>query len=206
MFRSTMALPMRPAWRRRAPRCRCHRDRRLSRAAGRARVGVGDGGACRANDLAAAGLEARVEGGFGIMSRTIVGDHGVDLFQATLGGPGAERLVQHRRRCGRTDHVSRLRGDDRRRSVHDDHELLGLLRNVPGGERIGRQGEARENVDPITNHEFLRETLGDVRRDAADILADEDDLSCRRPSRRSLSRRALWPGPSGRRYPRTGPE
>ena len=73
-------------------------------------------------------------------------------------------------------HVGRLGGDDRGRGVHHHHELLRLGRDVAGRERVRRQHEARQDVDLVAHHQFLREALGHVRRDAADVLADELDL------------------------------
>ena len=87
-----------------------------------------------------------------------------------------ERLVQLRHREGRARHVRRLGRDDRRRRVHVDHEFLGLRRDVAGRERIGSECKSGEHVDVVAHHEFLREPLGDIRRDAAGVLADEFDL------------------------------
>ena len=45
-----------------------------------------------------------------------------------------------------------------------------------GGQRIRREREAGEDVGVIAHDQFLREPLGDVGRNAADIFADEFDL------------------------------
>ena len=41
---------------------------------------------------------------------------------------------------------------------------------------FGVSSEAREDVDLVAHDQLLREPLGDVRREAADVLADDLDL------------------------------
>ena len=111
------------------------------------------------------------------MARAVIRDHGEDLLHAALGcRPGAERLIEHRRGDRGARHVGRLGRDDRGRGVHDDGELLRFGRNVADRERVRRQDQATENVDLVAHDQFLGEALGDIRRDAAGILADELDL------------------------------
>ena len=110
------------------------------------------------------------------MPGTVVGDHRVDLLDAVLRRPDAERVVQLRRRRRGAGDVGRLGRDDRGRRVHDHHEFLGFGGDVGGGQRIRRQREAGEDVGVVAHDELLRQALGDVGRDAAGVLADELDL------------------------------
>ena len=43
--------------------------------------------------------------------------------------------------------------------------------NVGGGQRVRRKIEAGKNVDLVADDGFLRQPLGDIRRDAAESLA-----------------------------------
>ena len=114
--------------------------------------------------------------GLRVDARAIVRDHRVDLLHAVLVGPRAEGLLELRNGQRGARDVGRLGGDDGGRRVHHHHELLGFRRHVGGGERFRRQREAGEDVDLVAHDQFLRETLGDVGRDAAGVLADEFDL------------------------------
>ena len=91
--------------------------------------------------------------------------------------PSVSVDLRHRGRGAR--HVGRLGGDDRGRGIHHHHELLRLGRDVARRQRVRRQHEAREDVDIVAHDQLLREALGDVRRDAAGVLADEFDLAAR---------------------------
>jgi hypothetical protein len=88
-------------------------------------------------------------------------------------GPRPECLLQLRDGQRGAHHVGRLGDDDRGRRVHHHHELLGLCRHVGGGDRIGCQDEATEDVDAVAHHQLLRQPLGHVGGDAAGVLADE---------------------------------
>ena len=89
----------------------------------------------------------------------------------------AERLVQLRGGDRGPHEVRRLRRDDRGGGVHHHHELLRLGRHVGGGERVGREDEAGEDVHLVAHDELLRQALGDVGRGAAGVPADELDLA-----------------------------
>ena len=54
--------------------------------------------------------------------------------------------------------------------------FLASAETSAGRERVRGQREAREDVDLVAHDQFLREALGDVRRDAAGVLADDLDL------------------------------
>ena len=123
-----------------------------------------------------AALKALLESGAGADARTVIGHHRVDLLDALVGDPFAEVGVDLAGRGRGADHVGRLGDDHRRRRVHDDHELLGFGRNIAHRECVRRQKRAGQDVDLVTHDEFLGEALGDVGRDAADILADDLDL------------------------------
>ena len=139
-------------------------------------IRIGDREAHRADDLAARFLEGALERAFGVVAGAEVGDHGVGFLHAVLRRPGAERLVELRRRHRGARHVGRLGRDDRGRGIHHDHELLRLGRHVAGRQRIRRQREARQDIDLVAHDQLLREALGHIRRDAADVLADHLDL------------------------------
>ena len=132
--------------------------------------------AYRSDDLAAGVLEAFLERAFGVDARTVVGDHGVGVFQPVLRRPGAERLRKLRHGERGAHHVRRLGGDDRGGGVHDHHVLLGFGGNVGGGHCVGGQQKAGEDIDVVARHQFLRQPLGDRRSDAAGVLADDLDL------------------------------
>ena len=70
----------------------------------------------------------------------------------------------------------RFGGDDRGGGVHHDHEFLRLRRDLGGGERIRGQREAGQDVGIVAHDQLLREALGDLGGDAADVLADDLDL------------------------------
>ena len=76
----------------------------------------------------------------------------------------------------RARQVGRLRRDDRGGGVHHHHELLRLRRHFRGGQRIRRQREAGEDVGVVAHDQLLRQALGDLGGDAADVLADHLDL------------------------------
>lgn len=141
------------------------------------KVRIGDRHADGADHLAAGLLERGRERAFAVMAGTVVGCERVGLFRiALLHRPAPERRADLRQRERRAHGIVRFRRDDRGRRIHDDHELLGLLRNVGSGERVRRQNEARQDVDAVAHDQFLGEALGDVRGDAAGILADDFDL------------------------------
>ena len=142
-------------------------------------VGIGDRHAHRADDLAAGGLERAMKSAFGIMTRAIVRHHRVGLLDAALGRPGPERFRNHRKRQRDADAILGFGSDDRGRGIHDHHHLLRFFGDIACRERVRRQHEARQDVDLVADDEFLRQTLGDVRRDATDILADDFDLLAR---------------------------
>ena len=54
--------------------------------------------------------------------------------------------------------------------------FLASRRDVGRRQRVRRQQEAGEDVDLVAHDQLLREPLGDVGRDAADVLADDLDL------------------------------
>ncbi len=139
-------------------------------------VGIGDGIAHRADDLAPGRLERAVEGGFGVMAGGKIRHHRIDLPHPVLVGPDAERLVELRQREGHPRHVGRLGRDDRGGCVHHHHELLRLRRYVGRRHGIGRERETGEEIDLVAHHQLLGEPLGDVGGDAAGILADDLDL------------------------------
>jgi hypothetical protein len=143
------------------------------------KVGIGHGKAHRADDLPASCLEAAMERPFRIVAGAVVGHHGVGLPEPVLVGPGAERLDQLRYGGGGAHHVGRLGDDDGGRRIHHHHEFLGLRRNVGGGNRVGRQYEACEDVHPVARDELLGEALGDVGGDPAGVPTEELDLPAR---------------------------
>ena len=49
-------------------------------------------------------------------------------------------------------------------------------RNAASRNRVRGEHEAGQDVDLVAHHEFLGQPLGDRRRDAADVLADDLDL------------------------------
>ena len=130
----------------------------------------------RPDDLAAAFLEGALEGRFGIVAGTVVGHHSVALLDAALGRPPSERVHDLRQGDRRADHVGRLGDNDRRGRVHHHHEFFRLLRDGGGSDRIRRQHPAGQDVHLVANDEFLRQPLGKVGRNAANVLADDLDL------------------------------
>ena len=130
----------------------------------------------RSHRLAARRLEPADEAGLGIDARPVVGDHRVDGLDALFRRPVAEHLVDLRDRHRGACHVGRLRGDDRGGGIHHHHEFLRLGRDVGRRDRVRRQGEAGQEVDVVAHHQLLRQALGDLGGDAADILADDLDL------------------------------
>ena len=114
---------------------------------------------------------------FGVMARTVVGDQRIGLLDpALLEGPLAEGVVDLRDRQRGAHDIGRLLGDDRGGGVHHHHQLLGLRGDVGSAERLGRQGEAGEDVDLVADDQLLRQALGHVGRRAAGVLADDLDL------------------------------
>ena len=130
----------------------------------------------RSDDLAPRLLERVGERGLEVVAGAVVGHHGVALLDAALRRPAAEGVHDLRQRRRGADHVRRLGDDDRGRGVHHHHELLGLRRYVGGRKRVRRQHPAGKNVGLVADHQLLRETLGDVGRGAAGVLADDLDL------------------------------
>ena len=124
-----------------------------------------------------ASLKPLLECGLAVVARAEIGDERIGLAHAVLVGPGAERFVELIHGERGAHHVGRLGGDDRGRGVHVDHEFLGLRRHVGGGERVGREIVAGEDVRAVAHDHLLRQPLGDVRRDAAGVLADQLDLA-----------------------------
>ena len=88
--------------------------------------------------------------------------------------PKVSSTSRHRDRRARE--IGRLCGDDRGCRVHHHHELLRLRRYFRRGQCVGCQREAGEDVGAVTHDQLLRQPFGDLRGDAADILADHLDL------------------------------
>jgi hypothetical protein len=91
-------------------------------------------------------------------------------------GPGAQRFADLRQRQRNAHDVGGLLRDDRGRGVHVDHQFFGFVGNAGRAERFRGQREAGQDVDAVTHHQFLRQTLGDIRVRAAGVLPDDLDL------------------------------
>src|SRR5206468_2183439 len=142
----------------------------------RREIRIGHREAYRAHHLPARILEAALEALLGVMARTVVRYHRVDLLDAVLARPRAERFGQLRHGRRRAHHVRRFRRDDGRRRVHDHHELLRFRGHVGGGKGVGRQDESGQDVHLIPHDQLLSQAFGDVRGDATRVLANDLDL------------------------------
>jgi hypothetical protein len=142
--------------------------------------GIGDRRAVGPENRAAGLGEALGEGPLGVVAGTVVGDQRIGLLDpALLEGPLAEGVVELRDGHRRAHDIGRLLGDDRGGGVHHHHQLLGLVGDRGGAERLGREREARQDIHVVAHHQFLGEALGHVGGRPAGILADELDLAAR---------------------------